>query len=1086
MRRAGRRKLQVAVLAGALGVGLAVVWAYWRGIVQNPGEHLSRDHIRMVIAQESPVLFGDRETKIGVFFAREHRTYVPYEEIPSAWLSAIVAAEDKRFWDHHGVDVFGIARAMVANLRAGRMVAGGSTLTQQTAKNLYYRPDRSLGSKWQELLNALRLEAHFTKQDILEFYANQFHVSSNGRGLGIAARYFFDKEVSELGTLECAFLAGLVKAPARYNPFIGRTAEARAQARERARHRTHYVLDRMRADGILTSTVHAELVEADIPFKKGRFQYDSNVVIDEVEARLTAAPFPALFESLGIDNPSTAGITIVTTLSAEAQAGATYGLWHHLTEVGGALDAVTIEDFSMDADTKVGFDPSRRVGPRTFHAARGKGSMMLELPSGECRVDDAAVRRVADVLARARQGNLWARGSAADRDAVVSLVQSDRPLFVSIRERRDEEWICDLERRPTLQGAVMALEGGQIRAMVGGNDNRNFNRAIHAKRQLGSIWKPLLYNAAFQLGWVPTDVIDNRHNVFSFEGTWYYPRADHEQEDWVSLAWLGTRSENLGSIWLLMHLTDRLAPQQFQILAEAVGLTRREGEDWMDYIRRIRDDEGVISTESRLSSMAFSAAKFDLMQELGHDHQDAPYLRTMFYGRDIEAERDRVVANGDRVEERLSSLRRSYRSLAALGTPCVAALEKLKMTISQGREGASDAWDLGPLDVPDLAVFEPLRVTAEDEQVVCAREDKASRAIDAADWLDWVRDLRPAPSLASVRVDGEVTLATMVRLHGIMKRRLLVWGSVDPYDWSLLQYHPDMRTLVGLRYMGLLAKTYGIQEPLPPVLSMPLGAVDISLEEAATMYQGVMDGQAWSFPGRTADGDVASPRHPTQLISEIWDAEGRLLYEARAVPRPMADPGPGRLVGDILRNVVRWGTGRRALTSVTIDGAVVPVAGKTGTTNGYRNAAFAGFVPKASADGWRWAEGFTLVSYVGNDDNTPMRRRAIRLQGSNGALPVWMGAAQGLADAGLLGAPPDEAEEWIVGDTHTMVPVEEGTGLPGIGSSEEGRGVLVEGGDDPVRRFSPVGLSSPLSDYLLTIRQDVPRAVGSDTGLTPP
>ena len=252
------------------------------------------------------------------------------------------------------------------------------------------------------------------------------------------------------------------------------------------------------------------------------------------------------------------------------------------------------------------------------------------------------------------------------------------------------------------------------------------------------------------------------------------------------------------------------------------------------------------------------------------------------------------------------------------------------------------------------------------------------------------------------------------------------------------------------------------------------------------MYQGVMDGQAWSFPGRTADGDVASPRHPTQLISEIWDAEGRLLYEARAVPRPMADPGPGRLVGDILRNVVRWGTGRRALASVTIDGAVVPVAGKTGTTNGYRNAAFAGFVPKASADGWRWAEGFTLVSYVGNDDNTPMRRRAIRLQGSNGALPVWMGAAQGLADAGLLGAPPDEAEEWIVGDTHTMVPVEEGTGLPGIGSSEEGRGVLVEGGDDPVRRFSPVGLSSPLSDYLLTIRQDVPRAVGSDTGLTPP
>ncbi|MFO0003623.1 MAG: biosynthetic peptidoglycan transglycosylase, partial [bacterium] len=111
-----------------------------------------------------------------------------------------------------------IVRAAVQNARAGRVVAGGSTLTQQTAKNLFYRPDRSLRSKAQELVDALRLEAHFSKEDILEFYANQFHVSANGRGLGIAARYFFDKRVDELTLKECAFIAGMVKAPSRYNP----------------------------------------------------------------------------------------------------------------------------------------------------------------------------------------------------------------------------------------------------------------------------------------------------------------------------------------------------------------------------------------------------------------------------------------------------------------------------------------------------------------------------------------------------------------------------------------------------------------------------------------------------------------------------------------------------------------------------------------------------------------------------------------------------------------------------------------------------------------------------------------------------
>ena len=416
MSRGGRRGF-LAIFVGLCVVALAVLaWAYNTHIVTRPGTHLSREHIRSVIAQESPVLFGDGETRIGVFFAREHRTYVPFEEIPSAWVTAIVAAEDQRFWSHLGVDVFGVARAMLANVRAGRMVAGGSTLTQQTAKNLYYRPDRSLGSKWVELLNAMRLEAHYTKKEILEFYANQFHVSSNGRGLGIAARYFFDKEVSDLGTLECAFLAGLVKAPARYNPFIGRTAEARAEARERARQRTRYVLDRMLDEGALTTSVHAELTAAPLPFKKGRFQYESNVVLDEVEARLSAAPFPALFESLNIDNPSTAGISIVTTLDESAQRGATYGLWHHLTEVGGVLDGIDASDLALEADTRIGFDPSRVMKNRTFHAARAipGDELQLQLPNGRCLVDQQAVRRAADILARSRGGNLWARGTESD------------------------------------------------------------------------------------------------------------------------------------------------------------------------------------------------------------------------------------------------------------------------------------------------------------------------------------------------------------------------------------------------------------------------------------------------------------------------------------------------------------------------------------------------------------------------------------------------------------------------------------------------------------------------------------------------
>jgi len=1075
LKRSHRGVVVVTLLVFAVAL---IIGAYWFSIIRSPGEQLSRDHIRSVIAQESPVLYRDGTTRIGVFFAREHRTYVPFDDIPRSWISAIIAAEDQRYWDHGGVDFWGVARAMGSNLKAGRMVAGGSTLTQQTAKNLYYRPDRSLNSKWTELLNALRLESLYSKEEILEFYANQFHVSSNGRGLGIASRYFFDKGVSQLTTLESAFLAGMVKAPARYNPFIGTTAEARSEARERARIRTRYVLNRMRAEGVLSASVHENLLAQEIPFKKGHFQYESNVVLDEVESRLSQAPFPALFESLNIDNPSTAGISIVTTLDAEAQRGAQYGLWHHLTDVGAVLEGKGAEGFSLGPEAKLRFDPGRATESRTFHRGRAVAGepLRLQLPNGECLLDDQAIRRVADILARSSSGNFWARGKDAHQTAVRTLVRKGEPMWVSIRPGTKDGLICDLELRPELQGAVMLLESGRVRAMVGGNDNRNFNRAVDARRQLGSIWKPVLYNAAFQLGWTPTDIVDNRTNVFHFEGTWYYPRADHDNVDWTSLAWLGPRSENLGSIWLLMHLTDRLGPRQFRLLADSVGLTRGSNEEWMAYIRRIRDTEGVISTESRLNGLAFTAAKQELLNELGEASSQRLELRSLFYGWGLEAEQERVLNNGNRVEERLRALDRSYRSLAKMGTPCIPQANDLVDAIEQGRlaletvDFESEWAGTAAVDGPDMSVYSALRFEPETGEVHCGGD---GLELSLEHWSDWVGGFRDLPIASDVVVGDALTLGTLSRLHAIMKRRMLVWGSADPYDWSILQYHPDMRTLVGLRYMDKLARTYGVREPLPPVLSMPLGAVDVSLEEAATLYQGLMDGQTWSFPGEAQGVAVRSPAHPTQLIAEIRDSGGAVLYKAQPVPQPRAEPSSGRLVGDILRNVVLWGTGRRASSAVSRSGHRVPLAGKTGTTNGYRNAAFAGFVPIWGQDGWSWSNGYTLVAYVGNDDNTPMRRRSVRIQGSNGALPVWIETARALADAGLLGTPgPDTRSELTIDPQYSAVPVSVETGFPlDEAQEDEQPWVLVEGELSPRRRFSPVGLPNPVAADLEVMGQ---------------
>lgn len=166
-------------------------------IVEEPCPEMEPEYIASILGRESPVYYRDGKEKIGVLFQDFHRQYLAYNEIPQNFVQALVASEDDQFFTHYGVDIPGIIRAMIANYQAGRIVQGGSTISQQTAKNLFKRDERSYQAKLKELLYALRLEHRYSKEKILEFYANQFYVSGNGHGIGVAARYYFDKDRSQ-------------------------------------------------------------------------------------------------------------------------------------------------------------------------------------------------------------------------------------------------------------------------------------------------------------------------------------------------------------------------------------------------------------------------------------------------------------------------------------------------------------------------------------------------------------------------------------------------------------------------------------------------------------------------------------------------------------------------------------------------------------------------------------------------------------------------------------------------------------------------------------------------------------------------
>ena len=177
---------------------------------QDPDNQFNRATILQVLSGETRVYYNDGEELLGAFFDANHRVYVPYGDIPANIVNALIAAEDAGYWTHSGFSIYGFTRAMISNLKSGHMRQGGSTLTQQAVKNIFGREERSIKEKGKELINALRMEKHFSKEDILEFYLNQFHVSGTGKGVAIAAQYFFNKELKDLTLAECAFIAGSV------------------------------------------------------------------------------------------------------------------------------------------------------------------------------------------------------------------------------------------------------------------------------------------------------------------------------------------------------------------------------------------------------------------------------------------------------------------------------------------------------------------------------------------------------------------------------------------------------------------------------------------------------------------------------------------------------------------------------------------------------------------------------------------------------------------------------------------------------------------------------------------------------------
>jgi penicillin-binding protein 1A len=418
-------------------------------------------------------------------YARQNRIFVPSEAIPKRVKHAFIAAEDQHFYDHPGIDVFGIGRAIVSNLerlRSNRRPEGASTITQQVAKNFLLSSELSYERKLKEILLALRIERTFTKERILELYLNEIFLGNRSYGVAAAALNYFDKSLDELSIAEAALLAGLPKAPSTYDPASN--PEAALQRRE-------YVLTRMLADGYITPAEAATARAEPITLHKRTATQtaEADFFIEEVRRQLVAR--------LGEQGFYEGGLSVRVTLSPDLQAAADRALRHGLAAFDrrqgwrgpwGQLDLA-----AADQDW---LEQLRALDPG-FELGEWRRGVVLQAKGGRIEIGLDNGERVAlngdDVAWTKRQ----------------PLKIGDTVIMEQVGEADDRRWV--LRQRPSIEGAVVALDPhtGRVLAMSGGFSYRQskFNRATQAHRQPGSSFKPFVYLAALEAGMTPVSIM---------------------------------------------------------------------------------------------------------------------------------------------------------------------------------------------------------------------------------------------------------------------------------------------------------------------------------------------------------------------------------------------------------------------------------------------------------------------------------------------------------------------------------------------------------------------------------------------------
>jgi membrane peptidoglycan carboxypeptidase len=1024
----------VAGISAGIGMATIIAWQVYFG----DDSSLRKTTIMAKIKEETTLYYLDETTRIGSFFESQHRRYIPIEEVPPNVNNAVIAAEDKNFYHHPGIDPVALFKAFgegIAN--GGHFRRGGSTITSQTVKNIMDDWEPSFSRKFREMIKALQLERLYNKQQILEFYLNQFHVAGNGNGIGIAAKYYFNKDVRDLNLVEAAFIAGSVKGPGKYNPFIKFTQKTRDQATAFANERKNYVLRRMFEQDWISKDEFSEAIKLPVPFNRGEFRTAEVALVELVRSQLQKKEILEALNLTSIDDLNIAGLRVFTTLDAEFQKRAQLAMRRNLSR----LETI-LQGFSPEK--KEEYKPQRTLVKNEFYFGKVEKingttpddtsiSVSFGLPTGKIPVE-SMIRygKLLDLPVGHAQGWKYHIGQ------LRSTLKPGDIVYVEVVDINPEtnETTLELKKRPRISGGLVAIDKGEVRAVISGFDTLGFNRAMHAKKPPGSVFKSVVFFAAMTLGWSMLDQVDNDRQVFPFQGQFYYPRGDHDSPyRSVSMLWAGIKSENIGSVSMASRLVEKLNLDQFKELMGFMGLMPESGEAPRDFHFRVSRETGVSLDNKGVREFQLQNAVSDVAPDLvfSGSHELLSILRKMWIGDGYDAELANLTAMGTKkysVKElriRRALLKNNfarYKHLsdelatdwgaiigkfgqadadAAFADPSLQhVLKRFRVMPSAGEkpelgyfndsagENISDDFSYDEKSQVDQVPGRALNVL--DAQAIWGRSSLFGSAGSANISMD------------NVKLSGRVPSGILVQLEKFLNSRYdSVVSNGDQYDLPRYFQHHDFRAALGLMYLVKLSKALGVTSKLEPVLSYPLGTNDVSISEVAKLYQTFIDGKTFKFFDKGPDNQLT-------FIRRIEDRLGNVLYEMNRKEHQTVKREFALQMREILRRVVTHGTGNLArgelhvsLDSLLPEGTAkqsppnpdkfirITAFGKTGTTNDFTTSSFAGFLPYPVEKGGELdpSNSYAIAAYVGYDQNKTMTRGRFKVFGSAGALPVW-------------------------------------------------------------------------------------------------